>query len=389
MISLYLLVVVGAAAVGGLWPALASAVAFFLLANWLFTEPTGTLAVTDAESVLALVTFLVVGVTVSGYVALAARREADGIRLRAGAAALSTLAGAGSTAEVIERLRRTFDLEAVTLWHRDGTAWHRDGTAWHPEATAGDTPARREGPATLTVDPLHELALEGRSPATEDRHVLDAFVTELAVAIHVEELELSASRTARSTADDSRRTAVLAGVSRHAGAPLAQIRACAGRAQEAEDAGERRDLLHTIDGEAERLHRLLGGFALLCELREGTTAARPGRVDLVALVARVVRDGAPVTDAPRVALDDALPAALADPACWSARWPSWWRSPRSARRPGCRPGCSAEPVAAGWSCGWSTGVRRSPRSRTPPTRRGATARASPRRGSCWRSRASW
>ncbi|MCU1458370.1 MAG: histidine kinase, partial [Actinomycetia bacterium] len=52
---LYLLVVVGAAASGGLWPALFASAAGFLLGNWYFTPPLHTFTISRSENVIAFV----------------------------------------------------------------------------------------------------------------------------------------------------------------------------------------------------------------------------------------------------------------------------------------------------------------------------------------------
>ena len=51
---LYLLAVVVISAVGGLWPALASAIVGLLLVNWFFVPPLHTLTIGEGENILAL-----------------------------------------------------------------------------------------------------------------------------------------------------------------------------------------------------------------------------------------------------------------------------------------------------------------------------------------------
>src|SRR5436190_17278228 len=55
---LYLVPVVGAAAVGGLWPGLAAAVGADLLVNFFFVPPLHTLAVQSSDHVIVLVVYL-------------------------------------------------------------------------------------------------------------------------------------------------------------------------------------------------------------------------------------------------------------------------------------------------------------------------------------------
>ncbi len=67
VLLLFLLLVVAVSAVGGLWPALAAAVAAFLLVNWYFVPPLYTFTITEGENLLALAVFLAVAAIVSGF----------------------------------------------------------------------------------------------------------------------------------------------------------------------------------------------------------------------------------------------------------------------------------------------------------------------------------
>ena len=77
----------------GCWPALAAAVAGFLLLNYFFTPPTDKFTIAERNNVLALVVFARGGRVVSAVVDLAARRTSEAARARAEAETLSTLAG--------------------------------------------------------------------------------------------------------------------------------------------------------------------------------------------------------------------------------------------------------------------------------------------------------
>ena len=76
VLLLYVLATVIVSVVGGLVAGVAAAIASFALANFFLTPPYHTLAVDDRDSVIELVVFLLVTVTVSGLVDLAARRQA-------------------------------------------------------------------------------------------------------------------------------------------------------------------------------------------------------------------------------------------------------------------------------------------------------------------------
>src|SRR5664280_2570286 len=122
-ILLYLLTVVAVAFVGGVYPALAAAVAGSLLLNYFFVPPLHTFTIAEPNNVLALVVFLTVGAAVSSVVDLAARRTRQAARLSREAVILSTAAGSvlrGETAlpALLDRVRSTFAMSGVTLLER-------------------------------------------------------------------------------------------------------------------------------------------------------------------------------------------------------------------------------------------------------------------------------
>jgi two-component system sensor histidine kinase KdpD len=74
-ILLFLLAVVSVALTGGFWPALAAALASFLLLNYFFTPPFHTFVIDERNDVIALTAFVAVAAMVSSVVDLAARRQ--------------------------------------------------------------------------------------------------------------------------------------------------------------------------------------------------------------------------------------------------------------------------------------------------------------------------
>ncbi|MFI6888195.1 sensor histidine kinase, partial [Streptosporangium canum] len=92
-ILFFLLMVIGVALIGGMWPAVTAAVGGSLLLNYFFTTPVHTLTISDPENLFALVVFVLVAAAVSGIVDVAARRTREAARAGADAEVLSTLAG--------------------------------------------------------------------------------------------------------------------------------------------------------------------------------------------------------------------------------------------------------------------------------------------------------
>ena len=74
-VPVYLFVVVLTSLVGGLVPAVLSAIAASLLLNYYFVEPLHTLTIDATSNIVALVVFLLIAILVSAVVDLAARRR--------------------------------------------------------------------------------------------------------------------------------------------------------------------------------------------------------------------------------------------------------------------------------------------------------------------------
>jgi two-component system, OmpR family, sensor histidine kinase KdpD len=79
----FLLLDVGVAIIGGIWPAVGTAVASFVITNYYFTPPLYTFTIYETHNLLAQVVFLIVAAIVSGLVSLLARRETEASRATA------------------------------------------------------------------------------------------------------------------------------------------------------------------------------------------------------------------------------------------------------------------------------------------------------------------
>jgi two-component system sensor histidine kinase KdpD len=307
VLLLYLLVVVVAAAIGGVWPALGAAVAGFLLANWYFTPPLYTFTIGEGENLLALAIFLIVAVTVSGLVSLAARRAAEGQRARAEAETLARLAGTSTVVELLESIRRTFALDGVTLWHRDDRDWVAD-------ADVGVRTERTE--ASLRVDSGHVLALAGPPVPDDERRLLDAFVTELAGSIRIEELEADASEADDLERVNDLRLAILSAVSHDLRTPLAGIKASVTSLLDDEidwSPADREAFLATIDTETDRLDELVGNLLDMSRLQTGALHVAATPIGLDEVVPAALRSIGPRADGVAVDVAETLPRVVADP----------------------------------------------------------------------------
>ena len=307
---LFLLFVVLVSAVGGLWPALAAAVGGFLLVNWYFVPPLYTLTIGDREHILALSAFLAVALTVSGFVALAARRAQEGQRARAEAEALLRLAGMSPATAVLDALCRVLGLEGAAVLH------HEDG-GWRIEAASGErAPESPEASsAAIEIDAEHVLALVGAPIRSEDQRVLDAFAKELAASVELGDLAAEARTAGTLAAANELRSALLSAVSHDLRTPIAAVKASVTSLLQDDvewTPAARREFLETIDEETDRLNALVGNLLDMSRLQAGALEIATAPIGLDEVLPAALRslgagDGAAVLDVP-----ESLPRVLAD-----------------------------------------------------------------------------
>lgn len=272
-LMLFLALTVLVALVGGLWPAIVSAIVGFLLLNWFFTLPTGRLTIAEPENALALGVFVLVAAGVASVVDLAARRTTEAFRARAEASALaaisrSVLSGEDTAAALVARLRETFTLEAVSLLARSGAGWE-------VLATDGVDPARDPEAAqvVLVVDDERVLALTGRVLPASDRRVLEAFASQVGIVLEQERLRAQAEQARILGQADATRTALLAAVSHDLRTPLATIRASVDGLTSTDldlDDADRAALVGTLEESTARLERLIDNLLDLSRLQTGS-----------------------------------------------------------------------------------------------------------------------
>ncbi|MGW6737200.1 DUF4118 domain-containing protein [Streptomyces sp. NPDC055013] len=282
---LYLSLTVASALLGGLLPALASAVVGSLLLNWFFTPPVHTLTIADPKNIVAIAIFVGVAVAVASVVDLAARRTHQANRLRAESEILSFLAGnvlRGETSleALLERVRETFGMESVALLERES-----DVDPWTCAGSVGPRPCQDPDDADVDV-PVGDhlaLALTGRVLPAEDRRVLAAFAAQSAVVLDRRRLRHEADK-AKELAEGNRiRTALLAAVSHDLRTPLAGIKASVSSLRSDDVAWSEEDeaeLLQAIEEGADRLDLLVGNLLDMSRLQTGTVVALIREIDL-------------------------------------------------------------------------------------------------------------
>ncbi|MFD3306773.1 DUF4118 domain-containing protein [Streptomyces sp. NPDC058694] len=313
---LFLTMTVAAALLGGLYPALASAVVGSLLLNWYFTPPVHTLTIADPKNIVAIAIFVGVAVSVASVVDLAARRTHQAARLRAESEILSVLAGSvlrGETSleALLERVRETFGMESVALLERAS-----DVEPWTCAGSVGPQPC--QSPENADVDmPVSDhmaLALSGRVLPAEDRRVLAAFAAQAAVVLDRQRLQSQADQS-RTLAEGNRiRTALLAAVSHDLRTPLAGIKAAVSSLRSEDVAWSEEDqaeLLEGIEEGADRLDNLVGNLLDMSRLQTGTVTPLIREIDLDEVVPMAL--GGVPEDSVELDIPETLPMVAVDP----------------------------------------------------------------------------
>ncbi|WP_159064527.1 DUF4118 domain-containing protein, partial [Streptomyces olivochromogenes] len=314
---LFLALTVAAALLGGLYPALASAVVGSLLLNWFFTPPVHTLTIADPKNIVAIAIFVGVAVSVASVVDLAARRTQQAARLRAESEILSVLAGSvlrGETSleALLERVRETFGMESVALLERasDVDPWTCAGSVGTRTAVARPEDADVDMP----VSDRMALALSGRVLPAEDRRVLAAFAAQAAVVLDRQRLQSEADQS-RALAEGNRiRTALLAAVSHDLRTPLAGIKAAVSSLRSDDVAWseeDRAELLEGIEEGADRLDNLVGNLLDMSRLQTGTVTPLIREIDLDEVVPMAL--GGVPEDSVTLDIPETLPMVAVDP----------------------------------------------------------------------------
>jgi two-component system, OmpR family, sensor histidine kinase KdpD len=307
---IYLVAVVAIAVVGGFWPAVLAAIMSSLLLNWYFTPPLHTLTIGEPRSLLALLLFVTVAVTVSSVVHLSARRGVQAARSAGEAASLLELAqtvlgGADTPVAVLGHLTAT--------WGGRGELVERVRDQWIRVAMSGSAP--EAAPETrVTVRDGLALVVAGQTRLVTPR-MLDGFAAQVGAALDRDRLRTQAAQAEALAEGNRMRTALLAAVSHDLRTPLASIKASVSTLRQTDvewTAADEAALLATIEDAADRLDALIGNLLDMSRLATGSLQPflRPTSIDEVAPVA--LRGLAPAAGL-QMLVPDGLPLVRTDP----------------------------------------------------------------------------
>jgi two-component system, OmpR family, sensor histidine kinase KdpD len=309
-VSLFLLAVVAAAVVGGIWAGVGSSVVGFLALNYFFTEPLHTFRVNDRDDVVAIVTFLIVALVVGSVVARAVDERLRAKRREREARLLNLFATKALSGEPLEHVLN--DLAAalidalrlstcVIVVRAGGRPYELRRTS--PSSTVG-SPTRLEITSghhafgTLTAARSEEEEL-----SAEDVRLLQAAARQIAVILERATLD-ERLRDARFDAEKSQaRAALFSSVTHDLRTPLASIKASATALLQDDlelDPEQRLELLRTVVEETDRLNRLIGNILELARVRAGALVPSKEPTALDEVVDSVLHRMQPVLGGVRV-----------------------------------------------------------------------------------------
>jgi two-component system sensor histidine kinase KdpD len=310
---LFLVPVVVAAVVGGVWAALVAALGADLLVNFFFVPPFHTFTVESGQNAIVLVVYVAVAATVAVAVDIAARQRAA-----AGRRALEAALLARTTAEpvtetslehLLDQVRTTFGMTAVALLERG------DDQQDHVVAQLGEPPD--DDPAISTTA-TGGLRLLGWGPAlfAEDRRVLDQLAAAAARTLEAQRLARQATHARELAEIDRLRTGLLTAVGHDLRTPLAGIKAAVSSLRQPDVAftpEDRAELHATIEESTDRLTGLVENLLSMSRLQAGVLSLDRRPVPLDAVVAEALLPARAGESEIAVHVPDDLPLIYADP----------------------------------------------------------------------------
>ncbi len=287
VLLLYLVLAMGVALVGGVFPATAAVLAGFVLADYYFTEPLYTFTVGEPEQLVALSVYALAAAIVCvlvdrvGRLRLALRRAQ--LESEAMAALAGSLAEEGALPHLVAHLRTTFAMRGASLLRRLG-----DG--WRVEVASGVDPPSRPEDADVArrIDRELTIALSGRALQAADERVLAALVGQLETAVEAHRLQGEADRAGQLAAANDLRTALLQAVSHDLRTPLAGIKASISSLRQPDmtwSEAQTAEFHETIETETDRLDRLVANLLDMSRIQVGAFDVAPRPVALEDVVA--------------------------------------------------------------------------------------------------------
>ncbi|WP_396927177.1 DUF4118 domain-containing protein [Mycolicibacterium sp.] len=319
--ALFVVGVLIVALLGGMAPAVLSAMLSGLLLNYFLTEPRYTFTIAEPDAAITELVLLMLAVAVAVLVDRAASRQREARHASQEAELLTLFAGSvlrgADLATLLERVRETYSQRAVSVLRIRGN----DETI---VACVGKDPCVTVDSADTAIevgDDEFWMLLAGRSLPARDRRVLTAVAKQAAGLVRQRELAAEASKAEAIEKADELRRSLLSAVSHDLRTPLAGAKAAVSSLR-SDDIGfseeDTAELLATVEESVDQLTALVDNLLDSSRLAAGVVRPELKRVYLEEVVQRALLSisrgatgfGAKGLDRVKVDVGDAV--ALAD-----------------------------------------------------------------------------
>ncbi|MGB3284019.1 ATP-binding protein [Mycolicibacter algericus] len=291
--ALFVVGVLVVALLGGIAPAVLSALLSGVLLNYFLLAPRRDFTIAEHDAAVTEVVLLLVAVAVAVLVDSAAKRAREAGRASREAELMTLFAGSvlrGADLDtLLERVRETYAQRAVSLVRIPA------GTA-RPEvvASVGEQPCTSVDLADTTIDVGDDefwMLMVGRQLASRDRRVLSVVARQAAGLVRQEELAAEASRADAVMRTDELRRSLLSAVSHDLRTPLAAAKAAVSSLR-ADDVAfspdDTAELLATVEESVDQLTDLVGNLLDSSRLAAGVIRPALTKVYLEEVVQRAL-----------------------------------------------------------------------------------------------------
>ncbi|OSC40500.1 sensor histidine kinase [Mycobacterium decipiens] len=299
--ALFFVGVLVVALLGGVAPAVLSAVLSSLLLNYFLTTPRHTFTIAEPDAAVTEVVLLVVAVAVAVLVDGTAKRAREARRASQEAELLILFAGSvlrGADLEtLLERVRETYGQRAVSMLREDADDERNRG---YVVASVGIDPCTTIDSADTAIEVGDQsfgdygefwMLMAGRKLSARDRRVLSAVAKQAAGLVRQRELAEDASRTEAIVRADELRRSLLSAVSHDLRTPLAAAKVAVSSLRAADvafSAADTAELLATIEESIDQLTALVGNLLDSSRLAAGVIHPEQHRVYLEETVQRAL-----------------------------------------------------------------------------------------------------
>ncbi len=296
--ALFFVGVVVVALLGGVAPAVVSAVLSSLLLNYYLTTPRHTFTIAEPDAAVTEVVLLLVAVAVAVLVDGATKRTREARRASQEAELLTLFAGSvlrGADLEtLLERVRETYSQRTVSMLREPSEQDRAGGKKSYVVECVGRDPCLTVDSADTAIevgDDEFWMLMAGKKLSARDRRVLSAVANQAAGLIRQRELAEEASHTEAIVRADELRRALLSAVSHDLRTPLAAAKVAVSSLR-AEDVAfspeDTAELLATIEESIDQLTALVGNLLDSSRLAAGVVHPDLRRVYLEETVQRAL-----------------------------------------------------------------------------------------------------